>query len=121
MPIENSGPYAGVDLARVMYGERARHVPAWMYVQHAGDGTVSFVGGSQVDTVAHPLRYGSERTHQLIAGEIIVRPHLIVATDALRGRGLGGLATDVPTPGEMLAGDLGEVLFNLGRTNSFRV
>jgi hypothetical protein len=82
-----------MDYARVLYGQNARHVPAWLYVQDAGDGLVSFVGASRVDDAAHPLRYGSDRTHQLIVGEVIVRPHLVVATDALKGTGLAGLMT----------------------------
>jgi hypothetical protein len=92
--------YEGVDMARVLYGENARRVPAWMYVQDNGPGGVTFVGASNVTGThrtepaagPHPLRYGSERTHQLIVGEIIVRPHLVIATDTLRGMGLTSLA-----------------------------
>jgi hypothetical protein len=81
---------------RAMFGEHARHVPVWLYVQDAGSGVVSIVGGSRPsgeDLERHPLRYGSERTHQLIVGELIVRPHLVVASDAARGSGLAGLST----------------------------
>ena len=80
------------DYVQIMFGQNARHVPAWMYVQDMGGGTVAFVGASRTD--AHnPLRYGSERAHQFIAGEMIVRPHIVVATDALQGSGLAALAT----------------------------
>lgn len=85
--------YGGVDMTAVMFGQHARQVPAWMYVQNQGDGVVSFVGSSRVPDGPHPLRYGSDRTHQFIVGEIIVRPHLIVATDSLRGDGLSSLVT----------------------------
>lgn len=74
-----------------------------MYVQDVGDGIVSFVGGSRVGEAAHPLRYGSDRTHQLVVGEIVVRPHFVVATDTLRGMGLAGLATHHHDIGKMLA------------------
>lgn len=85
--------YDGIDMARVLYGENARHVPAWLYVQDQGDGMVSFVGASKVEPgQPHPLRYGPERTHQFVVGELIVRPQLVVATDALRGMGLSALA-----------------------------
>lgn len=84
--------YGGIEPVRIMFGQNARHVPAWLYVQHQGDGMVSFVGASNVGD-PHPLRYGSDRTHQFIVGEVIVRPHLVVATDTLRGLGLPGLAT----------------------------
>ncbi|MET9394706.1 hypothetical protein ABZY20_30590 [Streptomyces sp. NPDC006624] len=86
-------------LAGLRLDPHARHVPAWMYVQRAGDGTVSFVGSSRVSEPGghvrdadHPLHYGSARTHQLIVGELVVRPHFIVGTDVLRGQGLGGIA-----------------------------
>jgi hypothetical protein len=74
---------------RFLFGEHARHVPMWMYVQNQGQGMVSFVGASKSDE----LRYGSEREHQFILGELVVRPHLVIATDTLRGMGLSGLAT----------------------------
>ncbi|WP_433855123.1 hypothetical protein [Streptomyces kronopolitis] len=81
-------------LAGLRLDPRARHVPAWMYVQDAGPGLVSFVGASRVtpQAGAHPLRYGSERTHQMIVGEFVLRPHYALATDALIGTGLGGIA-----------------------------
>src|SRR4051794_623381 len=79
-------------LAGLRLDPHARHVPAWMYVQRVGDGTVSFVGSSRVSTPAHPLHYGSTRTHQFVVGELVVRPHFVVGTDALRGQGLGGIA-----------------------------
>lgn len=79
-------------MARVMYGQDARHVPAWMYVQDQGPGVVGFVGASRVpEGTPHPLLYGSARTHALVVGEIIVRPHLVIATDALNGTGVASL------------------------------
>jgi hypothetical protein len=88
----------GIDYTRVAFGQHARRVPAWLYIQDAGDGVVSFCGGSSnngtarpATSVPHPLRYGSERTHQLIVGELIVRPQLVVASDAFQGYGLAGL------------------------------
>jgi hypothetical protein len=69
-----------------LYGPDARHVPAWMYVQDQGGGTVALVGASRTPDEAHPLRYGSQRTHQLIVGEVIVRPHYVIASDALIGQ-----------------------------------
>ena len=96
------------DYVRVLFGEHAVHVPAWLYVQNQGDGVVTFVGASRSPTPAHPLRYGSDRTHQFILGEIVVRPHQVVATDALRGSGLAHLVARGHDLDAMLA--LGEVL-----------
>jgi hypothetical protein len=83
--------YGDTDMARIMYGQNARHVPAWMYVQNQGGGTVGLVGSSRTPQDAHPLRYGSGRVHQLIVGEIIVRPHLVIATDTYQGCGVSQL------------------------------
>jgi hypothetical protein len=83
----------GVDWARVLFGQNAVHVPMWMYVQDGGPDHVSFVGGSRAHSESgHPLRYGSPRTHQLVIGELVVRPHAVLGTDNLRGMGLTGLA-----------------------------
>ncbi|MFI6112913.1 hypothetical protein [Kitasatospora sp. NPDC051164] len=91
----NSHRPSDAALAGLMLDPHARHVPSWMYVQDSGPGLVTFVGSSRISGTgdAHPLRYGSRRVHQLIVGEIVVRPHYAVGTDALRGQGLGGLAT----------------------------
>lgn len=93
--------YDGIDTARLMYGENARHVPAWLYIQDGGNGMVSFVGASNTGG-QHPLRYGSDRPHQFIVGEIVVRPHLVIATSSLRGHGLSALATNRHDIAEML-------------------
>lgn len=83
-------------LAGLLLDPAVLHVPAWMYVQSHGEGVVSFVGSSRIPKGPHPLRYGSERTHQLLVGELVVRPHYAIGTDVLRGKGLGGLATQSP-------------------------
>jgi hypothetical protein len=82
-----------MDYAKILFGENAKHVPAWMYVQDQGAGMVMFVGASRVDIEPNPLRFNSERTHQFVVGELVVRPHFVLGTDALRGTGTGGLAT----------------------------
>jgi len=78
-------------MVRMLYGADARHVPAWLYVQDQGQGLVSFVGASAVPN--HPLRYGTQFAHVFIVGEVVVRPHVAVGTDSLRGSGLAALAT----------------------------
>jgi hypothetical protein len=103
---------SSVDYVRAMFGQSAVHVPAWLYVQDQGDGVVSFVGASKPVPVAgpHPLRYGSGRTHQLLAGDLVFRPQLVVGTDTLRGAGLGGLAVGGHSVEELLAD--GEIVLN---------
>ncbi len=94
--------YDGVDMTAVLFGANARHVPAWLYVVDQGPGLVTFVGSSRVEDAAHPLRYGSIRSHQLIVGEVVVRPHEVIATDTVRGYGLSGLVTDMRPVNELL-------------------
>lgn len=104
--------YGGIDMTKVLFGENARHVPAWLYVQGEG-GMVSFVGASRMPHLdEHPLRYASQRTHQFIVGELVVRPHLVVATDTLRGMGLASLAQHDHDITAMLS--QGERLIDLG-------
>src|SRR6185369_8546961 len=74
---------------RAMFGQHAVHVPMWMYVQDQGKGVVTFVGSSR----SEDLRYGSDQTHQFILGELIVRPHLVMGTNTLRGSGITQLLT----------------------------
>lgn len=102
---------------RFLFGKDAKHVPMWMYVQGgSGDPLVTFVGSSETPrqpkgrSWSNPLNYGSDRTHKFILGELVVRPHLVIATDSLRGMGLSGLATGghdlraMLEEGEMLLG-----------------
>ena len=90
-------------MERVMYGEHARRVPCWMYVQHQGEGIVGLVGASRVAQEPHPLRYGTGWAHHFIVGEVIVRPHVVIGTNALRGTGAGGLYTGSHDVQAMLA------------------
>lgn len=99
--------YGGIDMASVMFGEGARRVGRMhMWVQGAGDTAVSFVGASRIGL---PLKFGSDRTHTVIVGEVIVIPRVVIGTDCRRGHGLGGLITDIPEGREMLAD--GEILY----------
>jgi hypothetical protein len=92
------------DYTRALFGANAVHVPAWLYVQDQGPGLVSFVGSSRVDGGPHPMRFGSQRIHQLVIGELVVRPHAVTGTDALEGHGIASLITGTYHD-EALAGD----------------
>lgn len=91
MPSSTGDLYGG-DMARLMYGQHARHVPAWAYVQRHGEHVVGLVGGSRVaEGTPHPLLYGASYQHVFIVGEVIVRPRIAIGTDALMGYGAGSL------------------------------
>jgi hypothetical protein len=85
--------YGDMDMTKVLYGDKAVHVPAWMVVQDAGEGLVSFAGGSRVPA-PHPMRFGSDHVHQLFLGELVLRPHVVIASNQAVGYGLAGLVTD---------------------------
>jgi hypothetical protein len=97
---------------RFLLGENARRSGGWAFIQDTADpGLVGFVGAAKLPGVQqHPFRYGSQRSHVLVHGEVIFRPHLVVATDTLRGQGLGGLATANLNIESMLSD--GEILFD---------
>lgn len=87
-------------LTRALFGRFVRHVPMWMVVQDSGRDTVTFVGASR-DPALH---YGSRRTHQLILGELVVRPHFVIESDQFRGYGLTSLLTSGAHLDEWVAG-----------------
>lgn len=118
-----TGPGYGypADAARLFYGADAVHVPAWLVVQDAGLGTVSFVGSSMTPGVTNPLRYGAPHwtrgtpddvywPHHLVVGEIIVRPHVAVVTRALRGMGVGQMLTNLPDLPDLIEGGAGRLV-----------
>jgi len=77
---------------KAMFGEHAIHVPMWMKIQDNGEERgVIFVGASR--SVA--MRYGSNKTHQLIIGEMIIRPHVVAESGEFTGMGATGLLTEM--------------------------
>jgi hypothetical protein len=89
------------DYTRLMFGNRAVHVGANLIIQPGqtenGQDQVVCVLQSRMPANAqggHPLAFGSQRSHILALGDLVFRPHLILASDALRGRGLTSLAKD---------------------------
>ena len=100
-----------IDYPKVMFGPNAIHVPAWMVVQEMGQGGVALVGAS----LSRLPLYGSTLPHVLVAGELIIRPHVAVASDKLRGLGAAGLLTCGWQPeywqdGQFLVGSLDDLI-----------
>lgn len=89
----------GLALTRALFGRFARHVPMWMVVQDSRE-AATFVGASSDPA----LRYGSRRTHQLILGELIVRPHFVIESDQFRGHGLTSLLMNGANLEDWIAG-----------------
>jgi hypothetical protein len=77
---------------RAMFGQHAIHIGANIIVQaYEEDNKAIFVGQT---SMAHPLLFGSKKAHQLILGDLILRPHLVIGSDNFVGIGLAGLARD---------------------------
>jgi len=74
-------------MTRAMFGQYARHVPAWVVIQDMGEAGVIIVGASR----SQDLRYDDNHIHQLILGELIVRPHCVIGSNHLVGSGAAGL------------------------------
>lgn len=86
-------------LMRALYGHYARQIPVWMVAQESGPDAVCFVGASRDPG----LRFGSTMTHQLILGELIVRPHFVIESNRFRGHGMSGFLTHCPDLDEWAA------------------
>lgn len=76
-----------------MFGQNAIQVPFNCIVQanHKENTTVAVivVGGTPQ---AMGYTFGGKKTHQLIVGDAIIRPHLVMDSDHLVGTGLAGIA-----------------------------
>jgi hypothetical protein len=84
--------YGGVDIAKLMMGNRAFQIPLNIIAQRMSadpkDGTV--VGVFQTSN-GLPLVHNSDLTHVLMLGDVIVRPHVMVGCNAFQGRGMNSL------------------------------
>ena len=90
---------------RAMFGEHAVQLGLNFVVQDAGLGAVSLVAVSRTgDDSPHPLRFGSELTHQLVVGDAVIRPRYVLESGRWRGVGLAGLITSsaMTSPDEWL-------------------
>ena len=87
-----------LNYTKVMYGQNAVHIPAWMVLQNQQESGILIAGASRSPD---PL-YGTEKAHVFILGEIIIRPHFVVASDDFKGRGAGGFWTDLPSANEWM-------------------
>jgi hypothetical protein len=83
----NTDPYI-----KMLFGIHAARVPIQMSVQDMGANLVAAV----LVSPSKDLAFGSKCCHQLVLGDAVIRPHLVLETDELKGQGLSGLATMHP-------------------------
>jgi len=79
----------GEAFIRMMFGCYAIHVPLNIIVQDMGDKVslcIAQVPGKRI-------RFGSDKIHQLILGDAIIRPHAVLESDLFKGMGAAAIAT----------------------------
>jgi hypothetical protein len=77
-------------MTQAMYGVHARHVAFNVVLQDAGDNKATIVGTTGFASL---MGYGFKKTHCLLLCDCIIRPHLVIESDHLRGMGLTGIVT----------------------------
>lgn len=83
----------GIDHAKLLMGKDAIHVAINMIVQPMGDDGDDSVTGVFQTRHGRPLQFGRAESHILVLGDAIIRPRLVIASNAFRGSGLNHLAT----------------------------
>ena len=87
-------------MVKAMFGEKATHIGFNMIIQDAGSkGDNKACGFFQTTDTTGALKNllkDKKLCHQLILGDMIIRPHMILDSDHLKGCGLAGLATASP-------------------------
>jgi hypothetical protein len=107
--------YQGMDMTKVMFGINAVQAPAWVVLQNQKENGTLIAGASRINI---PLQYGTIKTHTLVVGELIVRPHLVIANDDFAGHGAGGFWTSPPTAKEWI--ENGDILVCQHIPDSFK-
>ena len=81
-------------MTKAMYGEYARHIAFNLVLQDQGKENgkrlASFVGTT---SFADVMGYGFKKNHCLVLCDAVIRPHLVIESDHLRGTGLTGIIT----------------------------
>jgi hypothetical protein len=77
----------GGPMHKMLYGHAAVRVPAWMVVLNHREKGVAIAGAS----TSSDMLFGGQLTHTFVVGELIVRPHLAVATNKYRGDALDSI------------------------------
>ena len=99
---------------RAMFGDNAVHCGANMIVQDAGGGRVLVVLQSTSGRPKHPLMFGSNHTHQLLMGDMVFRPRVVLGSNDFAGEGIsniasGGFDLDRWLDADLLLDPIGEV------------
>ncbi len=99
-------------MTRAMFGQHAIHIPINIIVQRTDDEKEGRIIGVFQTSSGEPLLFGSKKTHQLIMGDCVIRPHLVAESDAFIGHGISGIMRSGWTDIEGWIGNKGGVILN---------
>lgn len=85
------GLYDGIDMAKLMMGNRAFQIGINIISTDYGNGKVS---GVFQTSQGQPLISGLKTGHVLMLGDAIIRPRIIVGSDEFNGYGFSNLAKE---------------------------
>lgn len=104
--MNNEDPYV-----RMLLGQYARKAAFNYVVQRAGENRAAIIGNT---TFASEMSFdaSAEAPHVLVLCDVVIRPHLVIASDHLTGMGVSGILTDgaLSEPDEWLK--RGKVILN---------
>lgn len=80
---------------QAMFGKHAFRVPMNFIIQGDINNPAQISGVWQGESPEmKKMLFNSKKAHQLILGDIVIRPHLVLETDAFIGMGINGIYKD---------------------------
>jgi hypothetical protein len=75
---------------KAMFGQHARQIAFNVVIQDGEDGKGTIIGNTMF---GREMRFGAKGTHVLLLCDAIIRPHLVIGSNHLRGVGSAGILT----------------------------
>lgn len=85
--------FGDYDMAKLMMGERAFHIPVNFIAQQTDKGSDKVAGVWQ-SSMGKPLFPDDKFIHVLTLGDMIFRPRLMIGSNSFSGRGISSLYKD---------------------------
>jgi hypothetical protein len=84
---------------QAMFGTNYIRLPLNFIVQAVDDNKIVAIAQTGM---GNAMKYNSKMIHQLVCGEAIIRPHMVMESNHLVGHGLAAIARDGFSPDEWL-------------------
>jgi hypothetical protein len=82
------------EYTRMLFGDQAVYAKTHLIVQKGdNEGHTVAIAALSRSEGQHPLLFGSTKTHQLVVGELIVVPKLVMESNHLQGSGMSHMFT----------------------------